>query len=286
MAHRVVKQLLPAPSAHWVGDGFNVHAVFGRLAFTEALSPFLMFDYGPPKYFEPTSKRLGVGKHPHRGFETVTIAWQGAVEHADSAGNHGIVDEGDVQWMTAGRGIVHSEYHSEEFARKGGNFEFAQLWVNLPAAYKMTAPRYQPIKGSDIPEVPVGGGSLRVIAGSYSGAEGAAKTWSPVNLWDLTIREATVLDVPEGHTLLLFVRDGSMTVGVNSKGTELGPQDLALFEAQGTKLSIQPKGEAKALVLTGEPIREPIVSHGPFCMNTREEIQEAFRDYQSGNFGK
>lgn len=223
MAHRVVKQLLPAPSAHWVGDGFNVHAVFGRLAFTEALSPFLMFDYGPPKYFEPTSKRLGVGKHPHRGFETVTIAWQGAVEHADSAGNHGIVDEGDVQWMTAGRGIVHSEYHSEEFARKGGNFEFAQLWV---------------------------------------------------------------LDVPEGHTLLLFVRDGSMTVGVNSKGTELGPQDLALFEAQGTKLSIQPKGEAKALVLTGEPIREPIVSHGPFCMNTREEIQEAFRDYQSGNFGK
>lgn len=314
-----VKTILPRPRAHWVGDGFNVFPVFADRAFTEELSPFLMFDYAAPKEFKPTHRRLGVGQHPHRGFETVTIAFQGEVEHADSLGNGGVIGPGDVQWMTAARGIIHEEFHSKSFAKAGGVLEMCQLWLNLPASHKMNAPRYQPILRGDIPEIPLrpfggeakkGGGStaggeakdraqcsaddlddtlmthgsVRIIAGSIGSTEGPASTATPVNMWDIRIRtvgQGFEFECPEGHNVIVFTRGGRISV----QGQELGPQDVAILDQEGSTIVIEAiEPDSKVLLLGGEPLNEPIAAQGPFVMNTREELRQAMLDYRTGRF--
>lgn len=282
-----VKTILPAPThGHWVGDGFPVRPIFGGYAFTHEISPFLMFDYGGPMEFTPTSAKRGVGPHPHRGFETVTIAFQGEIEHGDSVGNRGVIGPGDVQWMTAASGIVHEEFHSHAFGKRGGMMEMVQLWVNLPSRFKMSAPRYQPIVSGDIPVVALPGnaGKVRVIAGNFNGTKGIADTFSPVELWEIHLHanQSTELSVPEGHNAMLFVRNGKVTV--NDEKTA-GAADLAMFSLEGSKINIKAHGDADCLLMGGEPINEPIAAHGPFVMNTKEEIHQAIIDYQSGRMG-
>lgn len=255
----------------------------------------LMFDYGAPKVFpiNKSGKPLGVGKHPHRGFETVTIAFQGEAEHHDSTGGHGIIREGDVQWMTAGRGIVHEEYHSKDFSARGGTLEMCQLWVNLPREFKMVKPRYQAITRDTIPVVKLssqedGAATARIIAGSLNGIVGPAQTYSPVNLWDVSLPTAgseVVIPYPKDHSCIVFVRRGS--VRINDK--TLGPQDVALFrnddggDAEALQLLVLEQDSA-VLIMGGEPIDEPIANRGPFVMNTNLEIQQAIMDYQNGRF--
>jgi redox-sensitive bicupin YhaK (pirin superfamily) len=250
-----------------------------------------MFDYGAPKMYKPTTTRKGVGQHPHRGIETVTIAFQGEVEHADSMGNTGVIGPGDVQWMTAGRGIIHEEYHSKALAKSGGMLEMCQIWVNLPAASKMVAPRYQPILAGDIPVVDLraacgANGTLRIIAGSCLGATGPALTHSPIELWDVRLEAdspAATLPLAEGHAAIVFVRTGDATIG----GSAVGPQGVALMSSEGGSLVIAPAKGARCdiLVLAGAPINEPIAARGPFVMNTQAELRQAMMDYQMGNFG-
>ena len=281
-----IKEILTAtPRSHWVGDGFNVRPVFAHLAFTQDISPFLMFDYAAPREFEATDQKRGVGPHPHRGFETVTIAFQGEVEHGDSVGNRGVIGAGDVQWMTAASGIIHEEFLSREFLKQGGTLEMVQLWVNLPAKDKMIAPKYQPILSQEIPvvELPANAGSVRVIAGSYAGTQGAATTFSPVELWDIKIKagKAVELKVPAGHNAMLFVRRGSISLD----GNKVGTGDLVMLEREGLTINLQANEEASVLLMGGEPINEPIVASGPFVMNTEQEIRLAMVDYQSGRMG-
>lgn len=282
-----LKTLLPAASrSHWVGDGFNVRPVFAHLAFQQDISPFLMFDYAAPREFAATTEKRGVGPHPHRGFETVTIAFQGEIEHGDSVGNRGVIGPGDVQWMTAASGIIHEEFLSTEFLKRGGVLEMVQLWVNLPAKNKMIAPKYQPILNKDIPVVtlPDNGGTVRVIAGNYAGTQGAASTYSPVNLWDIKLKAGStvVLDVTEGYTTMLFVRQGKLALG----STVVGVADLAIMERDGTRITLVAEEEVSLLLMGGEPINEPIVASGPFVMNTEQEIRIAMMDYQSGRMGQ
>jgi quercetin 2,3-dioxygenase len=282
-----IKTVLPAAArSHWVGDGFNVRPIFASLAFTQAISPFLMFDYAAPREFAATEQKRGVGPHPHRGFETVTIAFQGEVEHGDSVGNRGVIGPGDVQWMTAAAGIIHEEFLSRDFLQRGGILEMVQLWVNLPARYKMIAPKYQPILSRDIPvlKLPENGGLVRVIAGEFAGTQGAATTYSPVNLWDISLNAGKTVEliVPDGHNTMLFVRQGKLAMG----GAALGPADLALLERDGTRISLQAQEETSLLLMGGEPIAEPIVASGPFVMNTEQEIRLAMMDYQSGRMGQ
>jgi len=275
-----------SPPPHWVGDGFHVRSLFSYDRQPQTLSPFLLLDYGAPEPFTPTAERRGVGQHPHRGFETVTIAYQGGVEHRDSAGNHGIIGPGDVQWMTAASGIVHEEWHEREFGRRGGTMEMAQLWVNLPAKHKMAAPGYQDIRDSQIPVVELGARSrVRVIAGGFRGAKGPARTFTPINVWDARIGagDRVVLDFPEGYTTLLAALNGG--VSVNDAETA-GPGELIVLERAGTQVVLEAAQDATVLVLNGEPIDEPVVGHGPFVMNTREEIQQAFSDFHSGRLGQ
>lgn len=281
-----IKEILTAtPRSHWVGDGFNVRPVFAHLAFTQDISPFLMFDYAAPREFAATDQKRGVGPHPHRGFETVTIAFQGEVEHGDSVGNRGVIGAGDVQWMTAASGIIHEEFLSREFLKQGGTLEMVQLWVNLPAKDKMIVPKYQPILNQDIPVVklPDDAGSLRVVAGSYAGTQGAATTFSPVELWDIKIEagKSVELKIPRGHNAMLFVRRGSITLDGNLAGTG----DLVILEKEGLTIGLQANEEASVLMMGGEPINEPIVASGPFVMNTEQEIRLAMMDYQSGRMG-
>ena len=281
-----IKEILTAtPRSHWVGDGFNVRPVFAHLAFTQAISPFLMFDYAAPREFEATDQKRGVGPHPHRGFETVTIAFQGEVEHGDSVGNRGVIGAGDVQWMTAASGIIHEEFLSREFLKQGGTLEMVQLWVNLPAKDKMIAPKYQPILSQEIPvvELPANAGSVRVIAGNYSGTQGAATTFSPVELWDVKINagKTVELKVPAGHNAMLFVRSGNISLD----GYKAGTGDLVMLEREGLTINLQANEEASVLLMGGEPINEPIVASGPFVMNTEQEIRLAMVDYQSGRMG-
>jgi quercetin 2,3-dioxygenase len=281
-----VKTILPATQRnHWVGDGFNVRPVFAHLAFTADISPFLMFDYAAPREFAATNEKRGVGPHPHRGFETVTIALQGEVEHGDSVGNRGVIGPGDVQWMTAASGIVHEEFLSHEFLKRGGTLEMVQLWVNLPAKYKMTAPKYQPILSKEIPvvQLPDNGGTVRVIAGSYAGTRGAATTFSPVELWDIKINagKRIELTLPDAHNAMLFVCRGRIVLQDGKAGTG----DLILLERKGTRISLQAQEDSSVLLMGGEPIAEPIVASGPFVMNTEQEIRLAMMDYQSGRMG-
>ncbi|MFA6901776.1 MAG: pirin family protein [Gallionellaceae bacterium] len=282
-----IKKILPATArSHWVGDGFNVRPVFGPLAFTRDISPFLMFDYAAPREFSATTDKLGVGPHPHRGFETVTIALQGEVEHGDSVGNRGVIGPGDVQWMTAASGIIHEEFLSHEFLKRGGMLEMVQLWVNLPAKDKMNAPKYQAILSGDIPVVALPGntGSVRVIAGDFAGTKGVASTHSPVNLWEITVKAGSTLalPVPEGHNAMLFVRRGSISM----EKVTINEGDLVLLEASGADIGLQAQEDCSVLLMGGEPIDEPVVASGPFVMNTEQEIRRAMMDYQSGRMGQ
>ncbi|WP_375287832.1 pirin family protein [Sphingomonas sp.] len=270
---------------HWVGDGFPVRSLFSYNDLGAHVSPFLLLDFAGPHVFEPTRQRRGVGKHPHRGFETVTIVYEGEVEHRDSAGNGGVIGPGDVQWMTAAGGIIHEEYHSPGFARSGGPFRMVQLWVNLPARDKMAPPAYQGILKTDIPVVPLphGAGEMRVIAGEYGDTSGAARTFTPVNVWDpaLNADADASLEVPEGHTAMIVVLTGHVSV---ADSHAVGEAEMLLLGRDGGELAIHADGETKLLVLTGEPIDEPIVGYGPFVMNSEAEIRQAAEDFNSGRF--
>lgn len=275
------------PQAHWVGDGFPVRNLFSYNALGQHLSPFLLLDYAGPAEFVPSETRRGVGEHPHRGFETVTIVYQGEVEHRDSAGNGGKIGPGDVQWMTAASGVLHEEFHSREFTRRGGTLEMAQLWVNLPAKDKMSAPRYQTLLNADIPDValPSGAGRVRVIAGDYDGHRGPALTFTPLNVWDLRLHAGHTanLRLPEGYNTALSVLRGSILVN----GTQnAGEATLVQLDSAGDEVQIEAGAETTLLLLSGEPIAEPVVGYGPFVMNSREEIAQAFSDFQTGRFGR
>ena len=272
---------------HWVGDGFPVRTLFSYSALGPVISPFLLFDYAGPMEFSPTEQRHGVGEHPHRGFETVTIVYSGEVEHRDSSGAGGKIGPGDVQWMTAASGLVHEEFHGRDFARHGGILEMVQLWVNLPARDKMSPPRYQSILNCQIPaiDLPNNQGKLRVIAGEFDGIAGPARTFTPINVWDLRLtgNQPIELAVPDGYNTLLAVLKGSVRVN----GSEIiDTAEVGLFERPGDYISIDSAPDTIALLLCGEPIDEPIVGSGPFVMNTAEEIRQAMTDYQSGKMGK
>jgi quercetin 2,3-dioxygenase len=273
--------------AHWVGDGFPVRSMISPSDLPEENSPFLLLDYAEPYEFAPSDTARGVGEHPHRGFETVTIAYQGEIDHRDSGGNAGSIGPGDVQWMTAASGVVHEEKHGAAFTKAGGTFEMIQLWVNLPAANKMDAPRYQELSSETIPVVELldGAGSLRVIAGEALGNKGPAMTFTPINLYDVTLKPSgrITLDLPDNSTTLLLVLSGHVRI---NEGESANQGDLARFEREGTSVSLDAIEGAKLLLLNGEPIDEPVAAHGPFVMNTREEISEAILDYQKGKMGR
>jgi redox-sensitive bicupin YhaK (pirin superfamily) len=271
---------------HWVGDGFPVRTLFSYGSLGEHISPFLLLDYAGPHSFEPTQSRRGVGQHPHRGFETVTIVYDGEVEHRDSTGRGGIIGPGDVQWMTAGSGILHQEFHSDAFGRTGGPFRMVQLWVNLPAENKMVRPGYQAILNTDIPSVDLLGGaaSVRVIAGSFGEVKGPAKTFTPINVWDVRVKSdlTVTLNVPNGHTLILAVLSGYVVVNTNNTA---GTAEVLILGRAGDSVSISADAGTVMLVLTGEPIDEPIVGYGPFVMNSQDQIRQALTDLKSGQFG-
>jgi redox-sensitive bicupin YhaK (pirin superfamily) len=275
-----------SPRPHWVGDGFPVRSMFSHGSHGEHISPFILLDYAGPAEFPPAEKPRGVGVHPHRGFETVTIVYQGEVEHRDSTGKGGVIGPGDVQWMTAASGILHEEFHSRAFTGKGGTLEMVQLWVNLPAKDKNAEPGYQTLLNRDIPGVTLPGdaGTLRVIAGDYNGRAGPARTFTPINIWDVRLRRggATSLTLPEGQTAGLVVLRGAVLVNDSHIAREA---QFVLFDRTGGELALEANSDATVLILSGEPIREPIVAQGPFVMNTDEEIRQAMRDFQSGRFG-
>ncbi len=273
---------------HWVGDGFPVKNLFSYDRLGQAISPFLMLDYAAPYHFDPTTAQHGVGSHPHRGFETVTIAYKGEVTHKDSHGGGGTIRKGDVQWMTAGAGLVHEEFHSKDFAEKGGMFEMVQLWVNLPAADKMTTPKYQGLGVNDIPVIQFAddAGHLRVIAGKYDERQGPATTFSPVNVWDgeLKTNHVEYVHVPVDHNTLVVVLEGEMLLNGTQKVED---HSIVMFAKDGeAMIQLEAVKDAKFLVLTGKPLNEPIQGHGPFVMNTRDEIIQAFNDFNNGKFGE
>ena len=273
-------------SNHWVGDGFPVRNLFPSNGLESEVNPFLMLDYAGPQYFKPAPEPRGVGEHPHRGFETVTIAYQGSVAHRDSAGNSGVIYPGDVQWMTAASGVLHEEMHESELTKNGGTFEMIQLWVNLPAAQKMSKPRYQGLSKAEIPVVNFAHGSyVRIIAGALNGVKGAAKTFTPINLWDVELKagDRVELPLPEGHNSSVVLRKGDVKInGSAVKGEVL----IATLSPEGTSIVLEANADTSLVILTGEPINEPVASHGPFVMNTREEIIQAVEDFKSGRFGQ
>jgi hypothetical protein len=278
-----VESIRPVGAGHWVGNGFPVHTIFSYHDAGETFSPFLLLDHAGPRDFPPTGAELGVDWHPHRGFETVTVVYAGEVEHADSAGNRGRIGPGDVQWMTAGAGVLHREMHSRDYARRGGPFEVLQLWVNLPARHKLTPPRYQTLVAADIPVValPDGAGTARVIAGAYGTATGPARTVTPVNLFDLRLNAGgrVRLPLPAGTTAAAYVLKGAVRA---AGGPVARATDLVLLDRAGADAELVADTDATVFVMNGEPIREPIAGYGPFVMNTREEIQQAIADLRSG----
>jgi redox-sensitive bicupin YhaK (pirin superfamily) len=283
---RKILGVYSAPRGHWVGDGFPVRSLFSHASHGEHVSPFLLLDYAGPAEFMPTDKPRGVGTHPHRGFETVTIVYKGEVEHRDSTGKGGVIGPGDVQWMTAAAGILHNEFHSEAFTRKGGPLEMVQLWVNLPAKDKNTAPGYQTLLDRDIPSavLPNGAGTLRVIAGTYDGKRGPARTFTPIDVWDVRLNQGGIASftLPEGHTVAVVVLKGTAQVNGDAVAREA---QLVLLDRKGGEIALEASGDASLLILSGEPIDEPVVMHGPFVMNTADEIRQAMADFQSGKFG-
>lgn len=273
-------------STHVVGNGFHVRNLFPSNDLDRELSPFIMLDYAGPTFYPATDTPRGVGEHPHRGFETVTIVYQGLVAHRDSAGNSGVIGPGDVQWMTAASGIVHEELHEREWAKRGGTLQAIQLWVNLPKAFKMSTPGYQTIVNDQIPVVQLdgGAGSLRVIAGSVRGAKGPAKTFTPIELYDLRLRagHSMPLQVPTGYNVGLLILSGQASVEGLHKLTEA---DLAVFTSTGEPVTIAAGEDATILVMAGEAIHEPVARYGPFVMNTKAELVQAVNDYQAGKMG-
>lgn len=274
-------------ATHWVGNGFPVRSVFDYNGLGRELSPFLLLDYAAPHVFPPGVERRGVGAHPHKGFETVTVAYQGELEHRDSSGGGGTIGAGDVQWMTAGNGIVHEEFHSQNFTRQGGTLQMVQLWVNLRAKDKSAKPGYQTLLKAQIPNVPLpdAAGTVRVIAGDYAGQRGAAKTFSPINLWDVTLHagRSAELPLPDGHTTTFLVLSGEIEADGDRKAVE---GDLAIYARAGSGIALRATSDARLLVMDGEPLNEPIAGQGPFVMNTRTELQQAFEDYQLGRMGE
>ena len=281
---KTIRHIVRDVRPHWVGDGFPVRSLFSYHE-GDAFDPFLLLDYAGPHEFAPSEAVRGVGEHPHRGFETVTIVYQGELEHRDSSGSHGMIGPGDVQWMTAASGVVHEEFHSERFSREGGTLEMVQLWVNLPAKDKLLPPHYQSLLNAQIPRVPLpdGAGSVRVIAGEFQGTRGPAKTFTPINIWDLQLAaiHAIELRLTEGHTALLVVQTGELQVN----DTPVKAVELVSFDRADDLVRLWTDTDARVLVLTGEPIGEPVVGQGPFVMNTRAQIQQAIQDYQAGRMG-
>lgn len=273
---------------HWVGNGFPVRTLFFYQQLGKEMSPFLMLDLAGPAEFPPTTERKGVSTHPHRGFETVTIVYEGEVSHKDSTGQGGTIGPGDVQWMTAGAGILHQEFHSDAFGKQGGVLQMVQLWVNLPAKHKMTAPGYQPISSRSIPEIELSNssGSIRVIAGEYQGRVGPAKTFTPMNVFDIRLKkgEELVLPSPDAWNTSVVVLRGALE---SSGNYDVIAKDakMLMFSQEGEGIKVKALEDTVALLLSGEPIAEPIVGHGPFVMNTREEIEEAIDDFNRGAFG-
>tara|TARA_R110002050_G_scaffold193214_1_gene328103 strand:+ start:6218 stop:7096 length:879 start_codon:yes stop_codon:yes gene_type:complete len=282
-------EIVVAPrEPHYVGDGFRVHNFIpsGYRLDMERMDPFILLDYNSPFYFPPTDKPRGVSVHPHRGFETVTIAYQGKVAHHDSSGNSGVIDVGDVQWMTAASGILHKEYHEEKFSKEGGYFQMAQLWVNLPAKYKMSTPKYQGITNSQINKYQLtdNKGIIEVVAGSYKGIKGAASTFSPVNVFNARLEAGAKagFTFPANFNTALLVLDGE----INVNGSEtIAENHFVLFENEGEEFSIEASKKSTVLILSGEPLNEPIAAQGPFVMNTPEQIAQAIKDYNLGRFG-
>lgn len=288
MSTKTVQQVLPPPAPHMVGDGFRVHNFFpgGYNMGNKRMSPFFMLDYNSKIDFSPRETPRGVGVHPHRGFETVTIAYHGKVAHHDSAGNSGVIGEGDVQWMTAASGVLHKEYHEAEFSKKGGAFQMVQLWVNLPAKDKMTNPKYQEITNGAMGryEVPDNGGIVEVIAGAFKGVKGPASTFTPLHMYNLRLKKGTKLDfsLPENYNTGILVIEGAATIN----DTDKAPLDhFVLFKNDGTDITVHADEDVVILVLSGEPIDEPIASYGPFVMNTHEELEQAYKDFSLGKFG-
>lgn len=280
--------ILPPPSPHMVGDGFRVHNFFpsqGKIGM-QGMSPFFLLDYNSRMVIQPADTPRGVGVHPHRGFETVTVAYRGKVAHHDSAGNSGIIGEGDVQWMTAGAGVLHKEYHEKEFSRKGGPFQMVQLWVNLPAKYKMTPAKYQAIENSQMGKylLPGGGGVIEIIAGEHKGVKGPAFTFTPMNMFNTKLTKGSKADFSfsEKNNTGFLVIEGEVKVNDSTNASE---DNFILFGHEGEAIEIEAIKDSMILILSGEPINEPISSYGPFLMNTEIEIQEAFDDYYSGKFG-
>lgn len=283
---REIDGIYQAPPLHWVGDGFRVHGYFSKIPdAVRKLSPFLMLDYHPAYEYAPSARPRGVGVHPHRGFETVTIAFQGSVAHHDSAGGGGVIGPGDAQWMTAAKGVLHKEYHEENFSKQGGTFQMAQLWVNLPRRHKMSAPRYQGIHKDDMGVVtlPNGAGTVRILAGEYEGVRGPAMTFSPVGIFDVRLesegRANFTLDAK--HNAALLVMKGSVTINGRTAKTH----DLVLTKRGAERITIEASEQAQLLVMSGEPIDEPVVQYGPFVMNSEAEIREAILDFNRGAFG-
>lgn len=287
MSMKKILGVYSAPGRHWVGDGFPVRSLFSYNDHGQELSPFLLLDYAGPQAFTPAARPRGVGQHPHRGFETVTIVYEGEVDHRDSTGAGGHIGAGDVQWMTAASGILHEEFHSEAFTRQGGTLEMVQLWVNLPAKDKMAAPGYQTLLDKDIPSVPLaqGAGRVRVIAGEFAGHRGPARTFTPIDVWDVRLSQGHThnFNAIEGHTLVVVVLRGTVLVN----GSEVAREaQLVQLDRAGTMLSIEANTDASLLILSGEPIDEPIVGHGPFVMNSTQEIHRAIDDFNQGRFGR
>lgn len=281
MTAKKIYKIIRKQESHWVGNGFPVHTLISY-ARNKGISPFLLLDYAGPAYFEPADNPRGVEQHPHRGFETVTIVYEGEVEHRDTAGNSGKIGPGEVQWMTAARGILHEEKHSMAFTKQGGMLEMVQLWVNLPAKDKMSAPHYQSILNAEIPIVETPGSKVRVIAGSFSDVTGAAKTFSPVHLYDISIQADNTLSVPvkNGYNAMLLVRSGILQID----SEQIKSSELVQFDLVGDSITLKAEADTKFLLMAGEPINEPVVGSGPFVMNTEAEIQQAFTDFRSGKF--
>jgi len=281
---KTLDTILRNDKPHWVGDGFPVRSLFSYHGDTSAISPFLLFDYAGPWNFEPaTGHPRGVGEHPHKGFETVTIVYDGEVSHRDSAGGGGTIGAGEVQWMTAGSGVLHEEFHSPGYSKTGGPFRMVQLWVNLPAKDKLTPAKYQAITRDMIGEVSFEGGRARIIAGEFKGAEGPASTFTPINLWDVRLdANADIsLPLPKGHTTMIAVLAGHVTIG----GKGVGEAEIARLSSYGAGIAIKADGDSVLLIMTGEPIDEPVFGYGPFVMNTEAEIREAIAEFNSGKFG-
>jgi redox-sensitive bicupin YhaK (pirin superfamily) len=283
---RAVERVLSSDSSHWVGNGFLVRSIIHPGGDPAVQSPFLLLDHAARRPFPPGTERRGVGEHPHRGFETVTFAYRGEVDHRDSAGGGGRIGPGDVQWMTAGSGLVHEEFHSQHFTEQGGDFEMVQLWVNLPARAKMTKPGYQPLLDGEFPRIQLGAARARLVAGTFAGEKGPAHTHTPMSVFDLEFADdgSADFELPRGWTSLLLTLEGEIRVGAEER--RLTPGQMAVLDRSGAgQVLLRGQKGARMLVLSGEPIDEPVASYGPFVMNTREEITQAMRDYQTGKMG-